>query len=111
MTLCPSTSRSPRIYWRLASRERPPRVAAGPLAGPRGGRRSGPVDGEVVGVTTAASSLVLGYTNRMRTRLDRISTEEATKNALVMPFINHVLGYNVFDPAEVVLLATTWRTV
>ena len=40
--------------------------------------------------------------NRMRTRLDRISTEEATKTALVMPFINHVLGYNVFDPSEVV---------
>ncbi len=39
---------------------------------------------------------------RMRSRLDKISTEEATKNALVMPFINHVLGYNVFDPSEVV---------
>ena len=41
-------------------------------------------------------------TNRMRKRLDKIETEEATKNALVMPFINHVLGYNVFDPLEVV---------
>jgi hypothetical protein len=40
--------------------------------------------------------------NRMRSRLDKISTEESTKNALVMPFINHVLGYNVFDPSEVV---------
>lgn len=30
-----------------------------------------------------------------------IKTEEATKNALVMPFIN-ALGYNVFDPGEVV---------
>jgi hypothetical protein len=30
-----------------------------------------------------------------------IKTEEATKNALVMPFIN-ALGYNVFDPSEVV---------
>ena len=39
---------------------------------------------------------------RMRGRLDRINSEEATKNALVMPFINHVLGYNVFDPSEVV---------
>jgi len=28
-------------------------------------------------------------------------TEEATKNALIMPFIN-ALGYNVFDPTEVV---------
>jgi len=30
-----------------------------------------------------------------------LATEEATKNALVMPFIN-ALGYNVFDPLEVV---------
>ena len=40
--------------------------------------------------------------SRAQKRLDKIETEEATKNALVMPFINHVLGYNVFDPAEVV---------
>ena len=32
---------------------------------------------------------------------ERVETEEATKNALVMPFIQ-VLGYDVFDPAEVV---------
>jgi len=30
-----------------------------------------------------------------------LETEEATKNALIMPFINS-LGYNVFDPLEVV---------
>lgn len=30
-----------------------------------------------------------------------IQTEEATKNAFVMPFIHSVLGYDVFDPAEV----------
>ncbi len=29
-----------------------------------------------------------------------IQTEEATKNAMVMPFI-HLLGYNVFDPLAV----------
>ena len=28
---------------------------------------------------------------------DQIQTEEATKTALVMPFIQDVLGYNVFD--------------
>ena len=28
-------------------------------------------------------------------------TEEATKTALVLPFLQ-VLGYNIFDPAEVV---------
>jgi hypothetical protein len=32
---------------------------------------------------------------------DVLLTEEATKNALIMPFIN-ALGYNVFDPTEVV---------
>jgi hypothetical protein len=31
---------------------------------------------------------------------DVIQTEEATKNAMVMPFIQ-ILGYNVFDPLEV----------
>lgn len=30
-----------------------------------------------------------------------ITTEEATKNAFVLPFINKVLGYDVFDPTEV----------
>lgn len=30
-----------------------------------------------------------------------IQTEEATKNAFVMPFIHAVLGYDVFDPTEV----------
>ena len=44
---------------------------------------------------------------RMRARLSRVNTEEATKNALVMPFINNVLGYNVFDPHEVVPEYTT----
>ncbi|MEG3136233.1 type I restriction enzyme HsdR N-terminal domain-containing protein [Rouxiella sp. T17] len=31
-----------------------------------------------------------------------IQTEEATKSAFVMPFINQVLGYDVFDPVEVI---------
>jgi len=31
-----------------------------------------------------------------------IETEEATKNAFVMPFIGTVLGYDVFDPNEVI---------
>jgi len=34
-------------------------------------------------------------------RIKSIRTEEATKSGLVMPFIN-MLGYNVFDPTEVV---------
>ncbi len=40
--------------------------------------------------------------NRARKRLEKVETEEATKTALVMPFISQVLGYNVFDPSEVV---------
>lgn len=38
--------------------------------------------------------------NRIPRQLDHIQTEEATKNALVLPFIQ-ALGYNVFDPSEV----------
>ncbi len=38
-------------------------------------------------------------TRIMNTR-NMIQTEEATKNAMVMPFIQ-ILGYNVFDPLEV----------
>lgn len=34
-------------------------------------------------------------------QIDKIETEEATKNAFIMPFLN-ALGYNVFDPTEVV---------
>ena len=37
---------------------------------------------------------------RLPAQIEHIHTEEATKNALVMPFIN-ALGYNVFDPREV----------
>jgi len=37
---------------------------------------------------------------RIPKQLDNIQTEEATKHALVMPFIA-ALGYNVFDPSEV----------
>jgi hypothetical protein len=33
--------------------------------------------------------------------IDHLGTEEATKNALVMPFIS-ALGYDVFNPQEVV---------
>ena len=39
--------------------------------------------------------------SRVEKQIEAISTEEATKNALVMPVIN-ALGYNVFDPTEVI---------
>ena len=32
---------------------------------------------------------------------DFVSTEEATKNAMVLPFLQ-ILGYNIFDPTEVI---------
>lgn len=38
---------------------------------------------------------------RIPDHLQHLATEEATKNALVMPFIN-ALGYNIFDPTEVI---------
>lgn len=39
---------------------------------------------------------------KIRQQSANITTEEATKNAFVMPFIQSVLGYDVFDPTEVV---------
>lgn len=38
--------------------------------------------------------------NRAKTQIEYCETEEATKNALIMPFIN-ALGYDVFNPREV----------
>lgn len=39
---------------------------------------------------------------KIRKHKSSIETEEATKNAFVMPFISTVLGYDVFNPAEVI---------
>ncbi len=39
---------------------------------------------------------------KIRQQASAIQTEEATKNAFVMPFIATVLGYDVFDPTEVI---------
>ncbi|HAB24372.1 MAG: type I restriction enzyme HsdR N-terminal domain-containing protein [Pantoea sp.] len=39
---------------------------------------------------------------KIRQQSSVIKTEEATKSAFVMPFINQVLGYDVFDPTEVI---------
>lgn len=38
--------------------------------------------------------------SKIAKQMDMVQTEEATKNAFVMPFIS-ALGYNVFDPTEV----------
>lgn len=39
--------------------------------------------------------------NRIDALKDSIQTEEATKNAFIMPFIQS-LGYDVFNPTEVI---------
>lgn len=39
---------------------------------------------------------------KVRQQRGGIQTEEATKNAFVMPFISTILGYDVFNPMEVV---------
>ena len=39
--------------------------------------------------------------SRIRKQVEHIKTEEATKNAFIMPFIR-ALGYDVFDPTEVI---------
>lgn len=45
---------------------------------------------------------LLAVASKVKTQRDAIVTEEATKNAFVMPFIATVLGYDVFNPLEVV---------
>ncbi|MFQ5569633.1 MAG: type I restriction endonuclease [Rhodothermales bacterium] len=44
---------------------------------------------------------ITALASRAQKQIEHITTEEATKTALVLPFIN-ALGYNVFDPTEVV---------
>lgn len=39
---------------------------------------------------------------KVRDYAGQLMTEEATKTAIVMPFIGRVLGYDVFNPAEVI---------
>lgn len=39
---------------------------------------------------------------KVRKQKASIATEEGTKNAFVMPFISTVLGYDVFNPSEVI---------
>jgi hypothetical protein len=50
----------------------------------------------------AFSDGLAGLAKKIRDTRDSVQTEEATKNAFIMPFISTVLGYDVFDPSEVV---------
>lgn len=45
---------------------------------------------------------IQALSNKIAVVSSNLETEEATKNALIMPFLSSVLGYDVFDPAEVV---------
>jgi len=50
----------------------------------------------------AFSDGLASIAKKIRDSRDSVETEEATKNAFIMPFISSVLGYDVFDPSEVV---------
>lgn len=45
---------------------------------------------------------IIDLASKLKAQRDSIQTEEATKNAFIMPFISRVLGYDVFNPLEVV---------
>lgn len=45
---------------------------------------------------------ILELAQKLNEQYSSIQTEEATKNAFIMPFISRVLGYDVFNPLEVV---------
>lgn len=49
----------------------------------------------------AFSDGLAALAKKIRDTRDSVQTEEATKNAFIMPFISNVLGYDVFDPSEV----------
>jgi hypothetical protein len=48
------------------------------------------------------AELLSAMSLKVRNQRDAIHTEEGTKNAFVMPFISTILGYDVFNPLEVV---------
>jgi hypothetical protein len=50
----------------------------------------------------AFSDALAGLAKKIIDTRDSVVTEEATKNAFIMPFISTVLGYDVFNPSEVV---------
>ena len=45
---------------------------------------------------------IVGTSNLLLERREKATDEYKTRNVMVMPWINHVLGYNPFDPDEVV---------
>ena len=49
-----------------------------------------------------SAELLAALALKVKNQRNAIQTEEATKNAFVMPFISTILGYDVFNPLEVV---------
>ena len=45
---------------------------------------------------------LIALATKVHQQREIIQTEEATKNAFIMPFISTILGYDVFNPLEVV---------
>lgn len=43
---------------------------------------------------------LIKFTQNIEPMLENITTEEATKTALILPFFGNILGYNVFNPSE-----------
>lgn len=58
------------------------------------------ITGQHLGGNMDFIDLIRSLAARISATKDVVQTEEATKNAMVMPFIQ-ALGYNVFDPHEV----------
>jgi hypothetical protein len=48
------------------------------------------------------SSALLSLAKKIKANRSSLVTEEASKTALVLPFLSNVLGYDVFDPNEVI---------
>lgn len=57
---------------------------------------------ETMGVKLEFAERLAALAAKVRQQRGVIETEEATKNAFVMPFISSILGYDVFNPLEVV---------
>jgi hypothetical protein len=60
------------------------------------------LDEETRVVTVEFEERLTALATRIKTQRASVKTEEATKNAFVMPFISTILGYDVFNPLEVV---------
>ncbi|MBG6243486.1 MAG: restriction endonuclease [Candidatus Symbiopectobacterium sp. Dall1.0] len=45
---------------------------------------------------------LISLSEKIRKQEELVKTEEATKTAFIMPFINSILGYDIFNPSEVI---------